>query len=266
MRLRTVPMRTVAIIQARMGSTRLPGKVLAEVAGKPLLQHMIERLKWCESLDQIVVATPESASNIPIQALCHNLGIRWWAGSEEDVLGRVLEAANLYDAELIVELTADCPLIDPIIVERAVSEYLTSLAYEAKWPERHVDFVSTSRDSFPDPSVAYPRGMDVRVFPRAALEEIAKLTDDPADREHVSLYFWTHRYRYSCQNLEAPAHLRDDVRLTVDTPEDLELVRTIFEELYPAVHDFGLGHVLKLLQAAPELREINRHIEQKAAR
>ncbi len=259
-------MRTVAIIQARTGGTRLPGKVLEEVRGKPLLRHMIERLRRCETLDEIVVAAPMSEENGRIQGVAANAGATGllWIGDENDVLGRVLWAAQGSNADVIVELTADCPLIDPVIVDLAVGQYLHPAEPSLGGV---VDLVSTSRDSFEFPNVAYPRGMDVRVFSTALLEDLDGLTrDDPVSREHVSLYAWEHHERYQIYNIPATYGLADDIRLTVDYPEDLELVRTIFEEFLPHKPDFGLADILELLAYRPELRQINAHVEQKAIR
>ncbi len=256
-------MRTVAVIQARMGSTRLPGKVLAEAAGKPLLVHMIQRLARCETLDEIVVATTRLPEDDAIRLTASAYGALVFRGPEQDVLERVLGAACYYQADTIVELTADCPLIDPEIVDRAVHTFDFGQRIQPK-----VAFVSTSRPSLNPRNLklAYPPGMDVRVFSRDDLERVSALTTDPVDREHVSIYFWEHQRQFWCHDMLAPKKLRDDVRLCVDTPEDLELVRAIFEELYPADKKFGLGHILKLLQVAPELRQINAHVQQKVAR
>ncbi len=253
-------MKTAAVVQARVESIRLKGKVLAEVTGQPLLALMIERIRRCKTLDQIIVACPNTEENFPIATLAAELGVGCFRGSEEDVLSRVLGAARAFGVDVIVELTADCPLIDPAIVDRAVElyHYVSQVVC--------LDFVSTSRDSFKDPSMAFPRGMDTRVFSTSALSEVDRLTDDRADREHVSLYFWEHRNRFHCYDLPAPEELRSDVRLTVDTEQDLQLVRIIFETLYEANPAFDLAEILALLAVRPELREINRYVEQKSVR
>lgn len=249
-------MRTVAIIQARMASTRLPGKVIAEAAGKPLLTHMIERLKRCETLDGIVVAIPTRDYYYELRNVVHDAGAWTFCGPEEDVLTRVLLAARGYQADLIVELTGDCPLIDPEVVDTVVAR---SRAY---------DFIANTRevrDALYPELAALPRGMDVRVFPTEVLARVSKMTLDPTDREHVSLYIWEHPETFSCRYVAPPAELVDDVRLTVDTPKDLALTRAIFEAFAPR-NDFDLQDVLRLLADRPELREINRHVEQKTVR
>lgn len=272
-------MRTVAIIQARMGGERLPGKVLKKAAGKPLLQHMIERLMRCETLDDIVVAMPKTRESQPIAQLIaiieedeelpargYESKVGWVGGDELDVLGRVLGTAQTMQADVIVELTADCPLIDPEIVDEAVRRFhagqgdgVTSLL--------KLDFVSTSRPSLNPRNVrhAYPPGMDVRVFPTSVLEEVDRVTQDPADREHVSLYIWEHQRRYWCHDYLAPEELQDDVRLTVDTLEDLDLVRRIFDHFTPS-NDFSLADILRVLGEHPTWRRINESVEQRAVR
>jgi spore coat polysaccharide biosynthesis protein SpsF len=172
-------------------------------------------------------------------------------GSEDDVLARVLGAARAYEADLIVETTGDCPLIEPALVDKVVADYRIGGA----------DFVTNVMP------YTTPRGTDVRVFSTAALARVDELTDDPADREHVSLYFMERPDEYQLRNVVTalPAHAAD-LRLTVDTPDDLELIRRIFEELYPVNAEFTLSDVLDLLGRRPELIDINRHVEQKKVR
>jgi spore coat polysaccharide biosynthesis protein SpsF len=237
--------RTVCIIEARMDSSRLPGKVLLPVLGRPLLAHMIERLWRSERLDEVVIATTEDASSDPIVALADELDVEAFRGSTDDVLARVLGAAESAEAELIVSAAGDCPLLDPLVVDRVVEAYMGGEA----------DFCSNSR------SDTYPRGMDVRVFSAAALAEIDGETDDPSDRQHVSMYFWTHPERYRLLEVESDDPSLGDFRLTVDEPEDLELVRAIFERLYPERPDFGLEEIVSLLRSDPALAALNAHVQ-----
>jgi spore coat polysaccharide biosynthesis protein SpsF len=243
-------LRTVATIEARMTSTRLPGKVLLEAAGKPLLEHMIERLRRARTLDDIVVATTAESSSEPIAELAGRLGVGCFRGSEDDVLGRVLGAAQAHGSELIVETTADCPLIDPGVLDAVVERF----------HEGGVDYCSNTLER------TYPRGMDVEVFPTAVLEEVAGLTDDPADREHVSIYIYEHPARYRLRSVTSDRPDTAELRLTVDTPDDYALIRAIFEELYPRDPGFGLEAILALLEQRPDLAALNRHVEQKPAR
>jgi spore coat polysaccharide biosynthesis protein SpsF len=242
--------RVVCTIQARMTSTRLPGKVLMPVLGKPLLELMIERLRRARHVDEIVIATTEDASSDPIEELADRLGVGCFRGSEDDVLARVLGAAHAFDADLIVETTGDCPLIDPAVVDRVIDGFRAG----------GVDYCSNILTR------SYPRGLDVQVFPTSVLEEVDRRTDDPADREHVSLYIYEKPGRFRLRNVESGHPESAELRLTVDTPEDYELIRAIFEALYESDPAFGLEEMLALLEARPELREINRDIEQKPAR
>jgi spore coat polysaccharide biosynthesis protein SpsF len=243
-------MRTVCTIEARMTSSRLPGKVLLEAAGKPLLEHMIERLRRVRALDEIVIATTEESASDPIAELADRLGVGCFRGSEEDVLARVLGAAQAYDAELIVETTGDCPLIDPGVVENVI----------ARFREGGVDYCSNTLER------TYPRGMDVQAFPAAVLEEVATLTDDPADREHVSLYIYEHPERYRLRSVVSDRPETGELRLTVDTPEDYALIKAVFEALYPADPAFSLAEILAFLDQRPDLTALNREIKQKPVR
>jgi spore coat polysaccharide biosynthesis protein SpsF len=210
--------KVVCTIEARMTSTRLPGKVLLPARGRPLLEHMVERLKRARRIDAIVLAIPDGAAHEPLAALAARLRIGCFRGSEDDVLGRVLGAARAHGADLIVETTADCPLIDPAVVDEVVERFLDGGA----------DYCSNTLER------TFPDGMDVQVFPTAVLAEADALTADPADREHVSLYIYSHPERYRLRNV-ASGHPRwGDLRLTVDTAEDYERVRAIIETVDPA--------------------------------
>jgi spore coat polysaccharide biosynthesis protein SpsF len=212
--------------------------------------HIIDRLKRCPSLDALVVATTTNATDDPLVELAEAFGAGTFRGSEDDVLGRVLGAALASDAELVVETTGDCPLIDPAIVGEVVDRF----------GDGGADYCSNMLER------TYPRGMEVQVFPTAVLAEVERLTDAPADREHVSLYIYEHPERYRLRTVRADPPRGADVRLTVDTPEDLALVRAVFDELYPRDPAFGLAEILDLLDARPGLRALNRDIEQKSVR
>ncbi len=233
-----------------MTSSRLPGKVLLEAAGKPLLEHLVERLKRAPSLDGIIVATTANGTDDPIAALAERLGVCCYRGSEDDVLSRVLEAADAFDADVIVQTTGDCPLLDPGVVEQVVLAYL----------DNDADYVSNSLTQ------TYPIGQSAGVFSTRVLEDVAKRTDDAADHEHVSLYIYRNPQLYTLLNVAAPPELTaPDLRLTVDEPADFELVKTVFEQLYPKNPAFTLAEILDLLRAEPELAAINRHIAQRVA-
>lgn len=240
--------RTVATIEARMTSTRLPGKVLKEAVGKPMLELMIERLRCVPSLDGIVVATTTNKTDAPVAALAERLGVGLWRGSENDVLRRVLDAATHHGIDVIVETTGDCPLIDPAVVEDCIRVYRAA----------KVDYLSNVLER------TYPIGMDTQVFATSVLADVARRTQDPADHEHVSLYIYRHPEVYSLRNVPAPPALaRPELALTLDTPEDYALIKAVFEELYPNNPAFTLADVLALLDRRPGIAAMNAHVRRK---
>ena len=241
-------MKIVAVIEARMGSTRLPGKVLLPIMERPMLEYMIERLQRVEAIDEIVVATTHDPACDKIIELAEKLGVKSFRGSEEDVLERVLQACRLAKADLIVETTGDCPVIDPEVISKVISSFLSS----------EVDYCSNILEP------TYPGGMDVQVFPLSVLEQVAILTQDPVDREHVSLYIYRHPERFRLLNVASnlPAEAAQ-LRLTVDTQEDFELIKKIYEFLYCNKPNFSLADILELCRIHPELPFLNQHIQQK---
>ena len=244
-------MKYLLTIEARMRSSRLPGKVLMPIMGVPMLALMIERLKNARMIDGIVVATTDNGTEDLIAKLAGEMGVGCFRGSEDDVLLRVLKAAQHYEADVIVETTGDCPLNDPAIVDKVVADYRIGGA----------DFVSNTLD------YTTPIGTDVRVFSTESLAEIERVSQDPADREHVSLHYWEHPEKYRLRNVrtEIPPEVKD-LRLTVDTPEDFRLISRVFEELYPINPAFSLWDIVELFERKPELAKINQNIQQKAVR
>ena len=242
-------MKVVCTIEARMRSTRLPGKVLAPILGKPSLELMIERLRRAKRVDAIVIATTDNPADQPIEDLARRLGVGFFRGSEEDVMDRVLKAAWQAEADVIVETTGDCPVIDPEVIDRVIETFMTN----------NLDYCSNVIER------TYPRGMDVEVFWYRHLEETAQATTDPTDREHVSTFFYKHADRY--RRLNVAGSLPPDaveLRLTVDTPQDLDLITRIYEALYPGKTDFSLQDILDLVRRRPELKDINRDIKHKS--
>ena len=230
-------MKVVASIEARMTSSRLPGKVLRPILGRPTLDLLLERLQRATRVDAIVIATTERPTDDPIEELALARGVACFRGSEHDVLARVLGAVRSVGADVLVEITADCPLIDPELVDQLVEIYLSG-AYD------HVSNILKR---------TYPDGYDAQVFSVAALAEVDRLTQHPSDREHVSLYIYSHPERYKLYNLESD--LDPDfwnIRLTVDTLDDFEVIRGIYEELYPRKPAFRLSDVIELLRRKPE--------------
>jgi spore coat polysaccharide biosynthesis protein SpsF len=243
--------KTQAIIEARMTSSRLPGKVMLPICSKPELELLVERLRQCTLLDGIVIATTTNATDDVIDELARRLRVGIFRGSEDDVLDRVLSAAQATDTEVIVEVTGDCPLVDPDILDELVAIYRRG----------EYDYVSnTLRRTF-------PRGLDVQIFSAVTLADVARRTDDPVDHEHVSLYIYEHPELYRLFNLDSglPEH-QGDLRLTLDTEEDYILIRRVFDALYPANPAFRMKDVLSLLDRHPTWMEVNQHIKQKKVR
>lgn len=238
----------VAIIEARMTSSRLPGKVLKEFCGIPDLQHIIERLRRSKYIDDIVVATTVNKTDDPIVDLCNELKRHYYRGSEDDVLQRVLDAAKAFDAEIIVEITADCPLID-----WRHADYLIEQLFE-----RECDYVANCIErSFPD-------GYDTQVFPVSVLNAVNSMTQDPVDHEHVSIYIYRHPDKFKIWNWQAPAKLNHpEFEVTLDTIEDYNLICEIFNRLYDKEPDFSCETVVELLLHYPEIVEINKKVQRK---
>jgi spore coat polysaccharide biosynthesis protein SpsF len=241
-------MKVAAIIQARMGSTRLPGKILKTVLGKTLLEYQIERVKRAKLIDEIIVATTAKKSDDPIAQLCHQLSIPFYRGSEDDVLSRYYEAATRFKVDVVVRLTSDCPIIDPEVIDKTVDVYLANC--------QSVDYVSNTLVR------TFPRGLDTEVFSYKVLKEAFDHTIDKMYREHVTSYIYSHDEIYTLKNIASIENYGDH-RWTVDTPEDFALLKNIIEALYPFNKEFVLEDVIKLLEMNPEWIEINKHIEQK---
>jgi len=238
----------VAILQARMGATRLPGKPLMTVLGRSLLSYEIERLRRTPSIDQVVVATTTAPQDQAIVDLCEREGIATFRGSENDVLDRYYQAAKAFHADVVVRVTGDCPVIDPHEAELVIRHYLDHIpAY---------DYVSNTIQR------TYPRGLDTEVFSFANLERAATEANKPSEREHVTLYFYTNPELFKLSNIAHEPNLSSQ-RWTVDTLEDLELIKLIIGTLYPVKPTFNMQDILGLLQQHPEWVAINAHIEQK---
>lgn len=241
-------MKVAAIIQARMGSTRLPGKVLKKVLGKPLLEYQIERVLRAKSIDEVIIATTTNRRDNPIIQLCQQLSIPFYRGSEQNVLSRYYETAKQFNADKVVRLTSDCPIIDPEIIDRVVLYFLKN--------QHKYDFVANTLKR------TYPRGMDTEVLSYEVLKKIHEQAIEKLYREHVTSYLYSHPDEFSLFNIE---HERDEskYRLTVDTPEDFDLIEKIITTLYPMNKTFTLNDVIRLLEEKPVWATINSNIEQK---
>lgn len=231
----------LAIIQARMGSTRLPGKVLADICGKPMLGHVIDRVRKADSVDRIVVATSVDVADDAVADFCRQHGTECFRGSESDVLDRFYNAARQLKADVVVRVTGDCPFIDPEVVDKVISTFLSG----------NYDYVSNIL------RYTYPDGLDVEVFSSPALEAAWRSAVLPAEREHVTPYIRT-AGTYRLGNVENDTDLSSsNLRWSVDDSQDLEFARAVFRRLNGNGCQFGLNDVLGLLQREPALQAIN---------
>ena len=240
-------MKIVATIEARMTSSRLPGKVLMKVLDKPILHYLVSRLKQVKLLDDIVLATTINSQDDILVAFAHKENIKCYRGSEDDVMSRVVDAAISVDADLIVEITGDCPIIDPDIIEQAIQTYINN----------KVDYVSNSNVQ------SYPVGMDVQVFSLNILKKSLNMTDDILDREHVTLHIRNHPELFSHLNLIAPKKLWwPELGLTLDEKLDFELLKEIIEHFSDNIF-FSCYEAIELLRARPDLLSINQTVKRK---
>lgn len=243
---------TWALVAARMGSTRLPGKALLDLAGKPALQRIIERLQRVKELDGICIATTTLPEDDPIAECAKGCGVsNYRRASPSDLLGRLVTAVHTYGVETVVYITADCPLVDPAIVERVLAEH-----HQAK-----ADYTSNRLEGY-----VYPIGMDVEVFSANALHHANRETWEPRDREHVTTTFYERPWRWNLHGVDpVDAHVRGmrlpNPRLTLDTEEDLTVIRAIYDLLS---EPFGLTEILELLNNRPDLERINSGVVQVA--
>jgi spore coat polysaccharide biosynthesis protein SpsF len=240
-------MTCVIIVQARMTSTRLPGKVLMPVLGKPLLAYEIERLKQCQLADGLMVATTINATDDPVVALCETLAVPVFRGSESDVLSRYYGAAQQANAQTVVRVTADCPLIDPTVIDRVINHFQSE--------KEALDYASNTL------ARTFPRGLDAEVFSLSALAIAHREATEAAHREHVTPFFYQQPNRFKLASIEAPENYSQH-RWTVDTPEDFELIQRILEVLYPQNQHFTTQDVLAVLAKNRDWAQLNAHIEQ----
>lgn len=246
-------MRSVAIIQARMGSTRLPGKVLCQLGTRTVLAHVVERLRKSGAFDDITVATSTGDIDDRLETAARALDVRVFRGSETDVLSRYFEAAAVSHADVVARVTADCPLIDPSVVAAMVGLYKKASATAAA-----PDLVTNARVR------TFPRGLDTEIFSTAALAIAHAEASKPHQREHVTPFFYEHPERFRISDYFRDTDL-SHLRLTLDTPEDLELLTRIFAaQAATAGDDFGIDAVLDLLALHPDWLRINAHVQQKS--
>jgi spore coat polysaccharide biosynthesis protein SpsF len=243
-------MKITATIEARMTSSRLPGKVLMPFGGVPALEVLVKRVSRARYIDEIVVATTVNDTDEPIAALCKKLGVACWRGSEDDVLQRVLDAAQHSKADLICELMGDSPFIDPLLIDHAITSHLSG----------SYDYTSNFF-----PVNTFPLGFAVQVFPVEILERVEQLTQDPVDRSHVSCFIYHNPRLFRLNGVAANAeNSGPDIRVALDTQNDYELMTKVFDALVPANPEFRARDVVAYLRENPGLLLLNRHIRPKA--
>jgi len=230
-----------AILQARMGSTRLPGKVLRPLVGAPMLERQIKRVRRAQTVDELVIATSDAVQDDPIAALAEKLGVTCFRGSEKDVLDRYYHAAEKVGADTVIRVTGDCPLHDPEVIDEVVEHFRASACDYCSGPSN------------------YPEGLDTEVFTFAALKESWEKAQLPSEREHVTVYIRNHPELFRI----APAWTSGEgnasaLHWSVDTEADFTFVVAVYNELYPKNPRFGKDDVLALLARQPELLDINK--------
>jgi spore coat polysaccharide biosynthesis protein SpsF len=244
--------KVVAIIQARMGSTRLPGKVLRTLGTKSVLAHVICRVRSADKVDETIVATTDNSSDDAIEEEAGRWGAGVFRGSEEDVLSRYHGAAAVAKADLIVRVTSDCPLIDPEVIDEMVARFEALV----KSDDRPDYLSNTVRRT-------YPRGLDVEIITFSALDKAFREANKPSEREHVTPYIWGHPDKF---RLEGYASSDDFSRFrwTLDTAEDWSLLTRIFQQLDSGAAFFPTSNVIALFESQPELVKLNESVVQKS--
>ncbi|HVZ62343.1 MAG TPA: glycosyltransferase family protein [Candidatus Nitrosotalea sp.] len=241
----------VATIEARMTSTRLPGKSMKSIVGKPMLELLLERVKKTKGIDEIVVATTSNSTDDIIADLARQMSVECFRGSENDVLDRVLKAAKSANADIILELWGDSPLIDHRILDDLIEFYF----------KNDFDCIGTTLPNF---KKTFPLGLSSLIFSRKILEEVNIITQNPSDRENVSNYIYEHPEKYKIADLPCPPELNfPNLRFTVDEQSDFDVVKTIFEKLYPINKDFSAIEVVNFLNSNPNILDINKHVVQR---
>ena len=240
--------KTIATIEARMTSSRLPGKPLMRVVGKTILEILVSRLRAVPSINEIILATTINEADEPLVAEAVRLGISCYRGSEEDVMLRVINAAESASADTVVEITGDCPLIDPEVIQQCIRMY----------QENNAVYVGNVHVR------SYPDGMDVQVFPLSTLKKSASMTKDLLDHEHVTLHIRNNPVEFPAINIVAPGALYwPELGLTLDEPGDFLLLEKILERLYPDNPCFSCKDVIDLVRNNPQWLEFNAKVHRK---
>jgi spore coat polysaccharide biosynthesis protein SpsF len=238
-----------AVVQARMTSSRLPGKILLPLAGKPLLYRMLERVKRIPGVDKVVLALAEGAAHDSAVNAISGLDVLVVRGSEQDVLARTAKAARAARADTVMRITSDCPLLDPGVSGTILQAYVDGAGEGTR-------YVRTAFDR------GFPLGFDTEVFSSGLLYEADEKSTDPYEREHATPYIWRHPDRFP-QTIIAGSPDHRDWRLVVDTADDYDLASTTYDALYPSMPQFGYRELIELFEKKPDLLRINAHVEQR---
>ena len=243
-------MKVAGIIEARMGSSRLPGKVMLPFGEEPALGLLLKRVRSADKLDEVIVATTEEKSDIPIIRFCEKIGIKSFRGSENDVMKRVLDTARHCEADLICELMGDSPFLDPTEINRAITEYQA----------RDCDYLSNFW-----PENTYPLGFAVQVYRTEVLSRAEKMTQDPVDRSHVTTFIYQNPDLFVLEGIKAPSECHaPDLRMALDQSEDYEAMQEVFEGINGSENPFfSMKDCIRFLRNNPRVIKINQNVRVK---
>lgn len=241
-------MKKVIIIQARMGSTRLPGKVMMKLKGKSMLEQLINRLRNCINVDDIIVATSVEEKDDSIEQECKRINVNCFRGSEDNVLSRYYYAAKESNADVIIRITADCPVMDYKIIDNMLEKFMKS----------NTDYMS----NFDILENTFPRGMDVEIISKNALDKTYKEATQEFEKEHVTPYIYRNPDKFILMGYSNSRDL-SNYRFTVDTKEDFELIQIIYDNLYDFNKEFSMEDIVDFIDRNPNLKHINEYVKQK---
>lgn len=237
-------MKVVAIIQARMNSSRLPGKILKDLAGKTVLARVVERVGAARLVNEVVIATTISKEDDAVEKFCNTLKIKFFRGSEEDVLDRFYKASKMFQADYVLRITADCPLIDPAVIDKVVAAHFAN----------NVDYTSnTLKETYPD-------GEDAEIFSFTVLEKVWNEAKLFSEREHVTPYIRKHSEIFTLFNVECDKDLSEK-RWTLDTQEDFYFIKKVYDALNKENYFFTMEEILEFLAQYSDFEKINKHIK-----
>lgn len=239
-------LKATAIIQARIGSTRLPKKIFLPLSGRPILWHVYQRVKKSKLIDDVVIATTDLPEDDLVEKFCIENKINYFRGSSDDVLSRYYFTAKSFQSDIIVRITSDCPLIDSNVIDEIIKLFISENA----------DYASNVLER------TFPRGYDTEVFSFSVLEKTFFEAKEKFEREHVTPFIYNHPEIFKLVSYKINKDY-SSLRLTIDTQEDYNLIKIIYDSLFDSNNFFNLNDVINFLNNNPELIKINQHIEQK---